>query len=730
MDSSANGSLGDEKGEEGRGTPVGASGGVAVGFAGPPSRMEELSEEEEEDETVATARNMELKLSAMRDVTLTDTAGDAGHMEEAQTPPQAAVASQVSGPSSLVMASQCVSPDDIFCRHSKHVFVFTSAGKPVFTRHGDEEEFTELFGIFRVLMAMAQQRHGDAAAMRQRQRENLHCITAGDLYLYFCVHGELFYVLVTRVNESMRSCMRQLRQIHLQLVSLVPNVCSILSRHPSYDLRRLISSTDASVIRQLIRCNSQEECYLFRCLAAAPLSVRRRRSLEFLLTQHHGTAFSTTNSIGGGEENSSENTEHRAITKEAEAKDHLYSFLFFRGRVVCAVGPADSDAPLHVDDALLLLNFTRCLANSQAGEIWAPVCLPMYNNTGYLWCYCANMNVMARDSRRGRAGPTSFGELGNLALGQEYIQGRITGGQETEGSLCDPAYSGSRVKKDVAALDLPSDETPAAFLKSEGLLLVHIAASQEAFAALAEQTYRVANQLMSEIVQLEEELSRYERIALSLVTSEARVKKQAQQQRWLSCETTPPLAAHPDSSNVTSNIFLSPFIHPDGLQWFAAVLRGKPHKGGFLTLVYSEPSPAMRFSAHERKRLLRLVVEQRERLVHCSCLPEPLVLMRMNDVNLVVMRTTSTFIASLMEQFFKTRTDISSPSSAASAGDGDDFITSQEALVASSRVKELMLLFSPHVSNPQMLRCALRVLVRLAAREGELSFYQLRGVRR
>ncbi|RNC45984.1 hypothetical protein TcCL_NonESM04210 [Trypanosoma cruzi] len=122
MDSSANGSLGDEKGEEGRGTPVGASGGVAVGFAGPPSRMEELSEEEEEeDETVATARNMELKLSAMRDVTLTDTAGDAGHMEEAQTPPQAAVASQVSGPSSLVMASQCVSPDNIFCRHSKHV---------------------------------------------------------------------------------------------------------------------------------------------------------------------------------------------------------------------------------------------------------------------------------------------------------------------------------------------------------------------------------------------------------------------------------------------------------------------------------------------------------------------------------------------------------------------------------------------------------------------------------
>ncbi|EKF32786.1 hypothetical protein MOQ_003357 [Trypanosoma cruzi marinkellei] len=729
MDSFADGILGEENGEEGCGTPISASvGGGAVGFAEPSFRTEELSEDE--DEAVATARNMELKLSAMRQVTLTGTAGDAEHMAEDQTPSQAAVASQACEPSSLVMASQRVSPDDIFRRHSKHVFILTSAGKPVFTRHGDEEEFTELFGIFRVLMAMAQQRHGDAAAVRQRQKENLHCITAGDLYLYFCVHGELFYVLVTRANESMRSCMRQLRQIHLQLVSLVPNVSGILSRHPSYDLRRLISSTDASVIRQLIRRNGQEECYLFRCLAAAPLSMRRRRSLEFLLAQHHGTAFPVTNSAGSGEENSTANTGHRAMTKEAEAKDHLYSFLFFRGRVVCAVGQADSDAPLHVDDALLLLNFTRCLANSQAGEIWAPVCLPMYNNTGYLWCYCANMNVMARDSRRGRAGPNSFDDVENLARVQGGLQGRITGGHETEENVRNQTYSGNRVKRNMGAFDISLDETPEAFLKSEGLLLVHIAASQEAFAALAEQTYRVASHLMSEIVQLEEELSRHESIALSLVTSEARVKKQAQQQRQLICETTPPLAAHADSNNVKSNFFLTPFIHPDGLQWFAAVLRGKPHKGGFSTLVYSEPSPAMRFSAHERKRLLRLVVDQRERLVQCSCLAEPLVLMRMNDVNLLLMRTTSTFVVSLVEQFFKTRTDISSPSSVASAGDGDDFITSQEALVASSRVKELMLLFSPHVSNPQMLRCALRVLVRLAAREGELSFSQLRGVRR
>ncbi|RNF01341.1 putative vacuolar fusion protein MON1 B-like [Trypanosoma rangeli] len=676
------------------------------------ARLEELSSDardEDEEEACAAARSMELRPSAVQEAVLTGATIDVEHMDEVQAPLQAAVASQAHGPSPLFTASKCVATDDILRRHDKHVFILTSAGKPVFTRHGDEREFSEVFGVFQVIMAMARQRHGDAAAMQQqRQHESLRRIKAGDLSLYFYVAEELIYVLVTRTGESMRSCMSQLRQIHLQLLGLVPNVSSILSRCPSYDLRRLISSTESGVLRQLIRRYSREECYLFRCLAAAPLSVKWRRLMESLLAQHHGTGFPTPNSTDGSDENPAADASHSAT-----AKNHLYSFVFFRGRVVCAVGPADSDAPLHVEDVLVLLNFTRCLADSQVGEIWAPLCLPMYNNTGYLWCYCANMSVMARGQQ------------------QQQLSQRLTGCEHHgEGGARDSTAVGGGARKNVAALDALVYETPARFAKSEGILMVHIAASQEAFVALAEQTCQVARHLMSEIAQLEEELSRLEHLPLSLVMSAESVEEQKRQLLLLSCDTAPALVASSDFLNVDRNILPSVSIHPDGLQWFAAVLRGNPRRGGTATLVYSEPSAAMRLSSRERKRLLRLVVEQRDRLAQCSRSAEPLMLLRMDDVNLLVMRTTATLVASLMEQFYTTGArNVLSPS-AESGGSGADFISVEGAMFASSRMRELLLLFSPEVSNPQMLRCALQVLVRVVAREAELSFQQVRGGRR
>ncbi|RNF19011.1 putative vacuolar fusion protein MON1 B-like [Trypanosoma conorhini] len=728
----------EEDGDDARGATARASADVAADSVGEPARVQELSAgvyDDEEEETRSAARNVELKLAFVRDAALAGATTAVEHNDEVQSPPQAAAASLAHGPPPLLTAPQCVATDDILRRHGKHVFVLTSAGKPVFTRHGDERDFSEVFGVFQVLMAMAAERRGGAAAaaaeLRQRHHESLHRITAGDLCLYFHAAEDLFYVLATRTGESMRSCMRQLRQMHLQLLSLVPNVGSILSRCPSYDLRRLLSSTDAEVLRQLIRRNSREECYLFRCLAAAPLSVKRRRSLESLLAQHHGTAFPTPHSA-----DSSGNNPAASVGPGAAARDHLYSFLFFRGRVVCAVGPADSDAPLHVDDALLLLNFTRCLANSQAGEIWAPLCLPLYNSTGYLWCYCANVSVMARESRRGRVEATSFDAAEPLPREQQQQQQqpqtsqRLTGEPHGGDRARDAAAAESGAKGNIAALDAHVDETPARFTKSEGILLVHIAASQESFLALAEQSYQVARQLMPEIASLEEELSRLECLPLSLVVSAERVKEQERQQLLLSGDTTPPLLTSSVSANISRNTLPSVWMHPDGLQWFAAVLKGNSHKGGTATLLYSEPSVAMQFSPRERKRLLRIVVEQRDRLAQCSRSSEPLLLVRMEDVNLLVMRTTTALVASLMEQFCTTRTGNPFSPSAVTGSGGEEVVSAQEAIFAARRMRELLLLFSPEVSNPQMLRCALRVLVRLVAREGELSFQQVRGRRR
>ncbi|KEG15669.1 putative vacuolar fusion protein MON1 B-like [Trypanosoma grayi] len=706
-------------------------------------------DDDEEEEEYGAAKDTTLQLSVERGGSPMDSAVPKSREErvartlrEEAPPPTASteradamLPSNVASPppTSRQQNTEFAAGDDILRGRKKHVFILTSAGKPIFTRYGDEADFSDLFGIFQVLIAMAHQQCNDGAPAYQQAARGLRRVTSGDLCMYFHVEGELYYVLATRTGESARSCLRQMRQMHLQLISLVPNVCDILAHYPSYDMRRLISSADAGVLRQLIRRNSHEECYMFRCLAAAPLSVGRRRYLEGLLAHHFRTAFASDSNTSGLNE----------AATAAAAEHQLYSFFFFRGRVVCAVGPPDSDALLHVDDALLLLNFTSCLAHSQDGEIWAPFCLPKYNSTGYLWCYCTNMSMMARESRRGRIGSTSFDYASRLLQEQQ----RLAGEPYCEKSTPRHGIASGTVNTSVSALEGLVDSTPSAFTKSEGLLLVHIAASQLAFPALSEQAYQVSRQLLSLISPLEEELARRENIPLSLVAAEENAQQLQQQKlaqlvamgtheisQQIDGNDTMPLNSS-SSMAVASTLRASTFIHQDGLQWFAVVLKtSQPGGEGARTIVYSEPSPAMRLSAQERKRQLRLLVKLRDQL---SRSPGPLLVVKTKNENAIAMRPTSSLVALLLHQFGAATVNnrFSLRQTSESGGRNNSSIGSStpvsvaEAMTACSRVRELMLLFHPQVPKPRMLMCAMRVLVKVAAQEGELSFQQVRGGR-
>lgn len=242
-------------------------------------------------------------------------------------------------------------------RRKKHVFILSSAGKPVFSRYGDESDFSELFGILQVLISMAQS-NGSG--------ENLRRVTAGpDFVIHFHTVGELSYVMVTRTEESTKSCVRQLRLMHLQMLSVLPTVNAVLTKSPGYDVRRMFSSVDAAAMRQLIKRMSWDPTFVFRCASVVPMAVDLRREVERSIIDSR--------------------------THEANPEDHLYSLLLFQSSLVGSVAPKDQ--PLHIDDYLLLLNFVATACTSQQGEIWAPICLPKFNDTGYLWCYCTKLTA-------------------------------------------------------------------------------------------------------------------------------------------------------------------------------------------------------------------------------------------------------------------------------------------------------------------------------------------------
>nr|CCC93472.1 unnamed protein product [Trypanosoma congolense IL3000] len=91
--------------------------------------------------------------------------------------------------------------EDFLLQHKKHVFILTSAGKPLFSRYGDDGRVSELFGVFQVLITMAQHR---------QEGSSLHWIGSANLNIYFHTDCGLHYVLVSGAGESPYSCKRQL----------------------------------------------------------------------------------------------------------------------------------------------------------------------------------------------------------------------------------------------------------------------------------------------------------------------------------------------------------------------------------------------------------------------------------------------------------------------------------------------------------------------------------------
>lgn len=406
----------------------------------------------------------------------------------------------------------------VLWQHERHVLVLTRAGKPIFSQHGHEEQLSPLCALLQVLLCIHEDKGGgdeqsrgpsqpaprsDGTASSAAVKDELHQVVyyrsksasgqachQGDvnaqvqaLTLFFYVQGDLIYLMSVRsVAPSLPAgavemsnaegeceppplasyCLAQLRHVHHCILLVLPTVNTLLTRSPGLDVMAMYTSADRAALRELIESYQTELTYAVGAVATLALSVEKRRVVERALLCCYRSCADA------------------AVGPPAH---QLFSFLYFKNYLVAAVGPPETyaadpkvsvSAPLalgpdtalcgclHVDDALLLYRYARSLVSRQLGEAWVPVCLPRFNSTGYLWCYAVNFTRYARELRK-QQGKTEW----------------------------------PKVWEEHTELDI---------------MLLHVSASQDDFAALSRSTRRFAQILCAPAVEdnfyyrLEEEL--------------------------------------------------------------------------------------------------------------------------------------------------------------------------------------------------------------------------------
>lgn len=239
----------------------------------------------------------------------------------------------------------------------KHFLILSSAGKPVYTRHGDDNLISGYIGIIQTIISFY-----------ESAQDQLRGFTAGSARFVIMSQGPLYLVAVSKLSESAAQLRVQLEALYMQILSTLtlPNLTHLFSNRPSTDLRRPLKGTEPLLSALADSFTRGSFSTLFSALECLKIRKAHREVINNTLLQ-----------------------------KRCESL--LYGLVVAGGRLVSVVRPRRHS--LHPSDLQLIFNmlFEAEGVKAGGGENWIPLCLPGFNRNGYLYMYVSFLDGQDKD---------------------------------------------------------------------------------------------------------------------------------------------------------------------------------------------------------------------------------------------------------------------------------------------------------------------------------------------
>lgn len=234
-------------------------------------------------------------------------------------------------------------------KHKKHIFVLSSAGKPIYSRYGNEDKLSTLTGVMQALISFVED-----------DKNHLRAIVAGDHKFVFLVKGHLILVAISYAKESEAQMAVQLTHVYNQILSVLTHrqLERIMNQRGNYDLRRLLGGTE-KFIDSLLNLMDHEPSVLLGAVRCLPL----KSSIRDII----GQSF-----------------------VQAKVQELVFAVLIAKNQLITLVRPKSYS--LHPGDLHLILNLVNGSTSFQTAESWTPICLPRFDNSGYLYAHVSYLS--------------------------------------------------------------------------------------------------------------------------------------------------------------------------------------------------------------------------------------------------------------------------------------------------------------------------------------------------
>eukprot|EP00250_Pteridium_aquilinum_P020569 c24865_g2_i1 orf=448-2577(+) len=228
-------------------------------------------------------------------------------------------------------------------KHKKHFFILSLAGKPIYSRYGDEHKLAGFSATLQAIMSFV-----------ESSGDSIKYVRAGDHQVVFLVKGPIYLVSISATDEPLRAIKGQLELLHGQLLLiLTKSLEKCYVKNANFDLRPLLGGTE-TVFSSLIHSFSWNPASFLSSYTCLPLSHTARQAAG-------------------------------AALQDVADADLLFALLLSDSKVISLVGA--QKASLHPDDILLLSNFVSSSESFRTTESFSPVCLPKYNAAAFLYAY-------------------------------------------------------------------------------------------------------------------------------------------------------------------------------------------------------------------------------------------------------------------------------------------------------------------------------------------------------
>lgn len=254
-------------------------------------------------------------------------------------------------------------PGDELSSWNKNFLILTSAGKPIYSMHGRDQQVTSLAGIINTIMSYFQLKNS----------EEVRTISTSKAKFAFLNRSPIILVAYSRRGETSNELINQLDFLHSYLISSLSQrqLSRLFNKRENFDLRNFLETTDFENLDEICSLIS-ERLYpdvLLGALQCLTLKKSYRAQIHEAMLQN--------------------------LLKDSQLPRGtiLYGLIVAPNNKLCSVLRPRGHT-LHTTDLHLLFcliyHQSQNLRNQQ--EMWVPICFPKFNSNGFLYCYIKFMS--------------------------------------------------------------------------------------------------------------------------------------------------------------------------------------------------------------------------------------------------------------------------------------------------------------------------------------------------